>query len=89
MEDVEQLRVFIARQQAQLDQLQQQVQQQQVHEAQARQASPVGQDLSELRSIVDTRVMEKSLSLTVTRHTLQSGGSLSRQRVGSWVWKKF
>ena len=31
MEDVEQLRVFIARQQAQLDQLQQQVQQQQVH----------------------------------------------------------
>ena len=59
MEDLEQLRVFIARQQAQLDQLQQQVQQQQVHQAQARQASPVGQDLSELRSIVDTRVMEK------------------------------
>ena len=59
MEDLEQLRVFNARQQAQLDQLQQQVQQQQVHQAQARQASPVGQDLSELRSIVDTRVMEK------------------------------
>ena len=58
MEDLEQLPVFIARQQAQLDQLQQQVQQQQVHQAQARQASPVGQDLSELRSIVDTRVME-------------------------------
>ena len=38
MEDLEQLRVFIARQQAQLDQLQQQVQQQQVHQAQARQA---------------------------------------------------
>ena len=54
MEDLEQLRVFIARQQAQLDQLQQQVQQQQVHQAQARQASPVGQDLSELRSIVTT-----------------------------------
>ena len=59
MEDLEQLRVFIARQQAQLDQLQQQVQQQQIHQAQARQASAVGQDLSELRSIVDTRVMEK------------------------------
>ena len=59
MEDLEQLRVFIARQQAQLDQFQQQVQQQQVHQAQARQASPVGQDLSELRSIVDTRVMEE------------------------------
>ena len=40
--ELEQMRVFIARQQAQLDQLQ-----------------PVGQDLSELRSIVDTRVMEK------------------------------
>ena len=59
MKDLEQLRVFIARQQAQLDQLQQQVQQQQVHQAQARQASPVGQDLSELRSMVETRVMEK------------------------------
>ena len=35
MEDLEQLRVFIARQQALLDQLQQQVQQQQVHQAQA------------------------------------------------------
>ena len=57
--ELEQLRVFIARQQAQLDQLQQQVQQQLVHQAQARQASPVSQDLSELRSIVDTRVMEK------------------------------
>ena len=55
---MEQLRVFIARQQVQLDQLQQQVQQQQVHQAQARQASLFGQDLSELRSIVDTRVME-------------------------------
>ena len=31
----------------------------QVHHAHARQESPVGQDLSELRSIVDTRVMEK------------------------------
>ena len=59
MDDLEQLRVFIARQQAQLDQLQQQVQQQQVHQAQARKASPVRQDLSELRSIVDTRVMEE------------------------------
>ena len=59
MDDLEQLRVFIARQQAQLDQLQQQVQQQQVHQAQARQASPVGQEISELRSIVDTRVTEK------------------------------
>ena len=59
MEDLEQMRVFIAHQQAQLDQLQQQLQQQQVHQAQARQASPVGQDLSELRSIVDTRVMGK------------------------------
>ena len=59
MKDLEQLRVFIARQQAQLDQLQQQVQQQQVHQAQARQPSPVGQDLSELRSMVETRVMEK------------------------------
>ena len=53
------MRVFIARQQAQLDQLQQQLQQQQAHQAQARQASAVGRDLSELRSIVDTRVMEK------------------------------
>ena len=53
MEYLEQLRVFIARQQAQWGQLQQQVQQQQVHQAQA---SPVGQELSELRSIVDTRV---------------------------------
>ena len=35
------------------------MQQQQVHQAQARQASPVGQGISELRSIVDTRVMEK------------------------------
>ena len=59
MEDLEQLRVFIARQQAQLDQLQQQVQQQQVHQAQARQASPVGQEISELRSNLDTRVMEE------------------------------
>ena len=59
MEDLEQLRVFIVCQQAQLDQVQQQVQQQQVHQALARQASPVGQDLSELRFIVDTRVMEK------------------------------
>ena len=57
--ELEQLRVFIARQQAQLDQLQQQVQQQQVLQAQARQASPVGQEISEFRSIVDTRVMEK------------------------------
>ena len=57
--ELEQMRVFIARQQAQLDQLQQQLQQQQTHEAQARHTSPVGQDLSELRSIVDTRLMEK------------------------------
>ena len=56
---MEQMRAFIARQQAQLDQLQHQVQQQQAQQAQARQASPVGQDLSELRSTVDTRVMEK------------------------------
>ena len=44
---------------SQLDQLQQQLQQQQVQQAKARQASPVGRDLSELRCIVDTRVMEK------------------------------
>ena len=56
---MEQMRAFIARQQAQLDQLQHQLQQQQAQQAQARQAFPVGQDLSELRSIVDTRVMEK------------------------------
>ena len=46
--ELEQLRALIARQQAQLDQLQQHLQQ--VHQDQARQASPV---------IVDTRVMEK------------------------------
>ena len=76
MEDLEQLRLFIAAA---------------TSAATAGSSGPgtVGHDLSELRSIVDTRVMEKSLSLTVTRHTLQSGGSLSRQRVGSWVWKKF
>ena len=56
---MEQMRSFVARQQAQLDQLQHQLQQQQVQQAKARQASRVGQDLSELRSIVDTRVMEK------------------------------
>ena len=56
---MEQMRSFVARQQAQLDQLQQQLQQQQVQQAKARQASPVGRDLSELRCIVDTRVMEK------------------------------
>ena len=82
MEDLEQLRVLIARQQAQLDQLQQQVQQQQVHQAQARQASPVGQDLSELRSIVDTRGMERI-------PVFDGNEALCRQRVGSWVWKKF
>ena len=57
--EMEQMRAFVSRQQAQLDQLQHQLQQQQVHQAQARQASSVGQDLSELRSIVDTRAMEK------------------------------
>ena len=89
MEDLEQLRVFIARQQAQLDQLQHQVQQQQVHQVQARQASPVGQDFAELRSVLDTRVMEKIPILMVTSHILRSGDSRSRQFVGSWVWKKF
>ena len=44
---MERMRAFIARQQAQLDQLQHQMQQQQAQQAQARQASPVGQDLSE------------------------------------------
>ena len=57
--ELEQMRVFIARQEARLDQLQQQLQQQQAHQARARQASAVGQDLSELGSIVHTRVMEK------------------------------
>ena len=56
---MEQMRAFVARQQAQLEQLQHQLQQQQVQQAQVRQLSPVGQDLSELSSIVDTRVMEK------------------------------
>ena len=83
MEDLEQLRVFLARQQAQLDQLQQHVQQQQVHQAQARQASPVGQDLSELRSIVDTRVMEKIPILD--GNEAHFAELRSRQRVGFWV----
>ena len=78
--ELEQLRVFIARQQAQLDQLQQQVQQQQVHQAQARQESPVGQDLSELEKIPIFDGNEA--------HFAECGGSPSRQRADSQVWKR-
>ena len=53
------MRAFNARQQAPLDQLQNQLQQQQAKKAQARQTSTVGQDHSALDSDVDTRVMDK------------------------------